>query len=153
MYVQSVGNGVVVSYEGGGSSTSSSSLDGREPKSGVLDLSPLGNVQQTLGSNVLRSLLGERLSRLVRSGESRVERLAVILLELSESLVSLGPGGLLTFSDDRPERDPDARAVGTSGLLGFSVDAVDLLPCLLERLSPESEDVGEGSSNAVSFRR
>lgn len=113
---------------------------GRVPQSAVLNLALLGNVQQTLGANVLRgAIAGGKLANLRRS----------VALEGVKGSVSLGPSELLSLGDDGSEGDPDARAVLAASLLSLGVDAVDLLLGLLEGLTPETEDVGESTTSAV----
>lgn len=124
-----VDDGLDGAHEGRGRAARVGRRDGGVPERAVLDLAALRDVEQPLGADVLG-----------RRGPGRHAALAVgpVALQRVERAVRLGPGQLLGLRDDGPERDPDARAVLAPGLLGFGVDAVDLLLGLLKRLAPQS---------------
>jgi hypothetical protein len=103
-----------------------------------------GDVQQALGADVLRAVLGQLPAALqlrVRVGQG-VER-----------AVGLLPGELLGGRDDRPERHPDPGTVGAAGERGLLVDGGDLLARLGERLAPQAEDVAERPADPVGLGR
>ncbi len=50
--------------------------------------------------------------------------------------MSLGPGKLVGFRNNRTEGDPDPRTILASGARRFGVNAIDLLLGLRQRLAP-----------------
>lgn len=110
------------------------------------------------------TLRGDRVESL-RANVLRTRQLAVSRLgEVEEASRSLGvtfksskndlrplPRELIRLCDDGTVTGPNARTIGATCFLGFGEDSVDLFFGLFERFSPEGEDVGERTSDAVGF--
>jgi hypothetical protein len=47
------------------------------------------------------------------------------------------------LSNNGTESNPNSRPICSSGLFGLGVDTIDLLFGLLQRLAPETKDIGE----------
>ena len=65
--------------------------------------------------------------------------------------MSFCPGQIVRLGGYGAKSHPDARFVFAASFFGFSVDAIDLIFGLFQRLAPESEDVCQAASDSVGF--